>query len=370
MAVPINLFEYEALAKTNLSEMAWAYFAGGAGDEVTLAENRTAFSRYTLHPRVLVDLSERQLATDIIGHRLSMPILIAPTAFQCLAHEEGELATARAAARMGVVMVLSTLATKSLEEVADAYRRARKTSADHDPPGLWFQLYVHRDRGLTRSLVERAEAAGYRALCVTVDTPVLGRRERDHRNRFFLPPGLDLANLAESAHRNLPPGRSESSLLEYFAEQVDPTITWRDLDWLQSITRLPLVVKGILRADDAQLAVEHGAQAVILSNHGGRQLDTAVATIDVLAEVAGALGGRTQILLDGGIRRGTDVFKALALGARSVLLGRPVLWGLAVSGQKGVEHALTLLRDELDTTMALAGCPNLESIDPSLVRAR
>jgi len=353
---PINLFEYEVLATEHLSPMALDYYAGGAWDEVTIKDNRLAFERFKLRPRMLVNVSQRDLSTKILGQTLSMPILIAPMAFQCLAHADGEVATANAAAALGTIMTVSTLATKSLEEVALA-----------SGSQLWFQLYIHRDRYLTQTLVERAYAAGYKAICVTVDSPLMGKREKDVRNQFTLPSGMSLANLATLKNLKIPDLSGESGLFAYFAEQINPAITWADLDWLRSLSPLPLIVKGLLRGDDALKAVEHGAQAVIVSNHGGRQLDGAIASIDALSEVVAAVGDKAEVLVDGGIRRGTDILKALALGAKAVLLGRPVLWGLAVGGEAGVRHSLELLREELNVTMALSGCASLKDIDASLV---
>jgi 4-hydroxymandelate oxidase len=350
---PINLFEYEQLAKEHLSQMALDYYSSGAWDEVTLRDNRAAFERVKLRPRMLVDVSDRYLTTSILGQPLQLPLLIAPMAFQCLAHPDGEIATALAAASAGVGMVLSTLATKTIEEVAL-------------PNSLqWFQLYIHKDRGMTQALVERASAAGYKALCLTVDAPVLGRRERDQRNQFTLPPGLHAANLTTGLE--IPQAEGESGLFTYFAQQLNPALTWQDLEWLQSISPLPLVVKGILRGDDAVRAVEYGVQAIVVSNHGGRQLDGAIASLDALAEIVAAVDGRVEVLMDGGIRRGTDILKALALGAKAVLIGRPVLWGLAVAGKIGVSHVISLLQHELDVAMALSGCARLEDIDSSLV---
>jgi len=354
---PINLFEYETLAPQHLSPMALDYYASGAGDEITLRDNRVAFERFKLRPRMLVDVSQRDLSTQILGQSLQMPILIAPMAFQCLAHPDGEIATAKAAATLGTAMVLSTLATKRLEEVATVGKQTPQ----------WFQLYVHRDHALTKALVERAYQAGFQALCLTVDAPVLGRRERDQRNQFTLPPGMELANLAALTDLEIPHKPGESGLFSYFLDQLNPALTWADLDWLQSLSPLPLVVKGILRPDDAIQAVEYGAKAVIVSNHGGRQLDGAIASIDALSEIVAAVGDKADVLVDGGIRRGTDILKAIALGAKAVLLGRPVLWGLAVAGEAGVQHVLELLRDELDLAMALSGCAKLQDIDPTLV---
>ena len=356
-ARPINLFEYQTLASQKLPQMALDYYASGSWDEITLRDNRAAFERYKLRPRMLVDVSQRDLSTKILGQSLQLPILIAPMAFQCLAHPEGEIATAKAAAKLGALMVLSTMATKSMEEVANVRNQTPQ----------WFQLYVHRDRGLTKALVERAHAAGFKALCLTVDAPVLGKREKDTHNQFVLPPGMELANLATLTDLEIPSKPGESGLFAYFLEQLNPALTWADLEWLQSLSPLPLVVKGILRGDDAIRAVEHGAKAVIVSNHGGRQLDGAIASIDALSEVVAAVGDKAEVLVDGGIRRGTDVLKALALGAKAVLLGRPVLWGLAVGGEAGVQHAIELLRDELDLAIALSGCAKLKDIDPTLV---
>jgi 4-hydroxymandelate oxidase len=354
---PINLFEYQTLASQQLSPMARDYYASGSWDEITLRDNRAAFERYKLRPRMLVDVSQRDLSTTILGQSLPLPILIAPMAFQCLAHPEGEIATAKAAAKLGSVMVLSTLATTSMEDVASVRSQTPQ----------WFQLYVHRDRGLTRALVERAHAAGFQALCLTVDAPVLGKREKDTHNQFVLPSDMELANFSRLAHLEISYQPGESGLFAYFLEQLNPALTWSDLEWLQSLSPLPLVVKGILRGDDAIRAVEHGAKAVMVSNHGGRQLDGAIASIDALSEVVAAVGDQVDVLVDGGIRRGTDVLKALALGAKAVLLGRPVLWGLTLAGEAGVKHILELLRDELDLAMALSGCAKLQDIDSSLV---
>jgi 4-hydroxymandelate oxidase len=355
---PINLFEYERIAKNHLSSMAFDYYSSGAWDEVTLQDNQAAFQRIKLRPRMLVDVSERSLTTTVLGQPLQLPLLIAPMAFQCLAHPDGEVATASAAAASGVGMVLSTLSNKSIEEVASL-------SPSFKDAWQWFQLYIHKDRSLTRSLVERAYKAGYKALCLTVDAPVLGCREKDKRNEFTLPPGLQAGNLAT---RDIPHQKGESGLFAYFAEMLNPAVTWRDLEWLQSLSPLPLVIKGILRGDDAVRAVECGAKAIVVSNHGGRQLDYAIASLDALREVVEAVDGRAEVLLDGGIRRGTDVLKALALGAKAILLGRPVLWGLAVEGEAGVSHVISLLRDELDVAMALSGCAKIQDIDFSLVK--
>ena len=353
---PLNLIEYEEVARARLSKMAYAYYAGGADDEVTLAANRAAWARWALHYRVLVDVSRRDLRTTVLGQPLAMPVLVAPTAFHRLAHPEGEAAAARAAAAAGIVFVLSTLATCAVEEVAGAA-----------PERTWFQLYVYKDRGVTRALVERAVAAGAAALVLTVDAPFIGRRERDVRTGFHLPPGLAVENLLPAGMRAVPGVPADSGLAAYVSSLLDPALTWRDVDWLAGLTRLPLLVKGIVRPDDALRALEHGARAVVVSNHGGRQLDGAPATADVLPQIAEAVDGRLELLVDGGVRRGTDVLKALALGARAVLVGRPVLWGLAAGGAEGVAHVLELLRAEIDLAMALCGCADVAAIGRDLV---
>lgn len=353
---PINLFGYEQLAKEHLSQMAFDYYSSGAWDEVTLRDNLAAFTRVKLRPKMLVDVSKINLTTQVLGESLQLPLLIAPMAFQCLADPEGEIATALAAEIAGVGMVLSTLATKSLEEVATVANGLQ-----------WFQLYIHKDQGLTQALVQRAYTAGYKAICLTVDAPMLGKRERDQRNEFTLPPGLHPANLTNISGLDIPQATGESGLLTYFSQQINPGVTWKDLEWLQSLSPLPLVIKGILRADDAVRAVEYGAQAIVVSNHGGRQLDGAIASLDALPDIIAAVDGKAEVLLDGGIRRGTDILKALAYGAKAVLIGRPVLWGLAVAGKIGVSHIISLIQDELNLAMALSGCASLGDIDSSLV---
>ncbi|MGE0710371.1 MAG: alpha-hydroxy acid oxidase [Planctomycetota bacterium] len=353
---PINLADLEALARARLEPMAFDYYASGAMDELTLRDNRQAFDRLRLRYRVLRGVGQRDLGRELLGARLDWPVLVAPMAFQQLAHPEGEAATARAAGAAGTVMILSTLSNVALEEVV---------AASSGP--VWFQLYVYKDRAATQALVQRAEAAGCRALVLTVDAPLLGRRERDVRNGFHLPPGLEARNVHAAGYGALGAVEGESGLAAYVASLLDPDLGWEDVAWLRSITSLPILVKGVVRGDDAALAVEHGAAGVVVSNHGGRQLDTAIATIDALPEVAAAVAGRAAVLLDGGVRRGTDVIKALALGAQAVLLGRPVLWALAWRGSAGVSRALGLLREELDQALALCGCRSLAELGPELV---
>ncbi|MBA2571980.1 MAG: alpha-hydroxy-acid oxidizing protein [Gemmatimonadetes bacterium] len=354
----INLRDFEQAAAERLSQMAYDYYASGSDDERTLRDSELAYGRIRLRPRVLVDVSRRSTECTVLGRRVAFPVLVAPTAFQRMAHPDGELATARAAAALGTVMTVSTWATATLEEVRDAAGAGA---------GLWSQLYVYRDRGITRALVERAEEAGYEALVLTVDTPLLGRRERDIRNGFTLPAGLTLANLATLGGDHLPQREGESGLAAYVRDLVDPSLTWKDVDWLRSVTRLPVVIKGVVRGDDAQRAVDHGAAAIVVSNHGGRQLDTTVSSVDALPEVVAAVAERAEVYVDGGVRRGTDVLKALALGARAVFVGRPVLWGLAVGGEAGVTQVLAALRDEFDLAMALAGCASPGDVSRDLV---
>ena len=338
---PVNVFDYEALAQALVEPGAWNYFQSGSNDEVTLRANRTAFERIQLRPRMLVDVSTCAMQTAVLGTPVSMPILIAPTAFHCLAHPEGECATAQAAGAAGTLMVASTSSNRSLEDIANSASGP-----------LWFQLYV-ADRKGTEELVQRATESGYRALVLTVDSPRWGRKERAIRADFRLPSHLYKANFPNDA-----------------AAEAQVLLTWESLAWLRSLTSLPIVLKGILTAEDAVLAVEHGVDGIVVSNHGGRQLDSVAASIEVLPEIVDAVEGRCEVYMDGGIRRGTDILKALALGARAVLVGRPLLWGLAVNGVEGALHVLELLRAELELAMILAGCPAVDSINRSLVRIK
>ncbi len=353
---PINLYEYEALAQAKLTSMAYDYYASGAHDEITLRENHAAYDRIALRYRVLRDISRRTTATTVLGHDLSMPVIVAPTAFHKLAHPEGEVATVRATGNAGTLMILSTLSTTSIEDVL---------AAATGP--VWFQLYVYKDRGATRALVERAEAAGCSALVLTVDPQVRGRRERDVRNRFQLPAGLSVKNLMPAGQEAFPQEAQDSGLAAYVTSLFDQTLSWKDVEWLCGLTKLPVLLKGIVHPEDARQAADYGAAGVIVSNHGGRQLDTAPATIAALPDIVDAVAGRVEVLIDGGIRRGTDVVKALAYGARAVAVGRPVLWGLAADGQRGVERVLELLRFEVDLAMGLCGCASVEEIGRDLL---
>jgi 4-hydroxymandelate oxidase len=352
---PLNVDDYEALARERMPQASYDYFAGGSGDERTLASNREAFAGVSLRPRVLVDVSRIDVATEVLGISVALPILLAPTAFNCLAHPDGERAAARAAGAAGTLMIASTLSTCTLEEIAGAATGP-----------LWFQLYVYKDREITRQLVARAEAAGYKAIVLTVDTPLLGRRERDVRNGFVLPEGMSIRNL-EPASAEAARWTSRSSFSAYVRNLFDASLTWDAVSWLRSITRLPVLLKGIVTAEDTRLAIDAGIDAIVVSNHGGRQLDGAPATIVALPEVVAAAGGKIPILMDGGIRRGTDVLKALGCGARAVLIGRPYLWALAANGEAGVRDVIALLGAELSLAMALAGRPSIASIDRSLV---
>lgn len=354
-AMPLNVMEFEEAARRVLPPMAFDYIAGGSGDQVTLRANRAAFGRWSLLPRVLRGAGRPDLRTTVLGSEISLPILFAPVAFHRLAHDEGEKASAAAARRTGTVFIAGTSSTVPVEEVA--------TRA-----GLWwFQLYMYRDRKLTRHLVQRAEAAGAGAIVVTVDTPMLGRREADERNRFVLPHGMSLANFLGTEYAFMSERSEGSSLSAYFTANLDATLTWADLDWLASITSLPVIPKGVVRPDDARQAVEHGARAIVVSNHGGRQLDSTIATLDALPAVADAVADNAEILLDGGVRRGTDVIKALALGARAVLIGRPYIWGLAVGGEEGAYQVIEMLRAEISLDLTLCGCRSVRDVERGLV---
>jgi len=356
MAIIVNLNDIERKAAEQISHNAHEYYVGGGADEITLAENKRAFQEISLLPRVLRDVSQRSFETSLLGQKFSVPIGIAPTAMQRLAHTDGELATARAAAAMNVPMILSTTSTIALEDVA----RINGIS-------LWFQVYVYKDREATRELAQRAAQNGYKALVLTVDTPYLGKREREIRSGFHLPPNMELPNYRALGTTSVSQGKEESGLARHFTENIDPALTWKDVEWLHMVSGLPVVVKGILRSDDAKKAAEHGAAGIIVSNHGGRQVDTALATIRALPAIAEAVDNRLDIMLDGGVRRGTDVLKALALGAKAVFLGRPILWGLGYDGEQGVKRVLEILRDEFDLAMALCGCRNIAEITRDLL---
>ncbi|XP_020585350.1 peroxisomal (S)-2-hydroxy-acid oxidase-like [Phalaenopsis equestris] len=353
-----NVSEYETVAKEKLPKMVFDYYANGADDQWTLKENREAFSRILFRPRVLVDVSRIDLTTTVLGYKINMPIMLAPSAMHKMAHPEGENGTARAASAAGTIMTLSTLATSSCEEVSST------------GPGIrFFQLYVLKDRNVVAQLVRRAEMANFKALVLTADAPVLGHREADVKNRFVLPPSLIFKNF-EGLDLGTMEKTNDSGIASYFANQIDRSLSWKDIKWLQTITSLPILVKGVLTPEDARLAIQNGAAGIIVSNHGARQLDYVPATVTVLEEVVKTAEGRVPVFLDSGIRRGTDVFKALALGASGVFVGRPVVFSLAVDGEAGVRRMLQMLRDEFELSMALSGCTSLKEITRNLIITR
>ena len=355
----VNLFDYEEVARQKLPKEVYDFIAGGAEDEVSLGRNRNAWSEIQLLPRVLVDVSNVDTSTTVLGQKVSAPILLAPVAFHRAAHPEGEAATARAAAAADTIMILSTMATTTIEDVAAASAGGPK----------WFQLYLYPEREITKRLVERAEKSGYTALCLTVDVPYLGRRERDLHNRLEFPPGILPVNfVGEVDVAEYQAQGQGSALAAQVASLISRVITWDHVDWLRSITSLPVLIKGVLAAEDAKIALDHGVAGIVVSNHGARQLDGVPAPIDVLAEVVEAVGGRVPLLVDGGVRRGTDVVKAVALGATAGLIGRPYIWGLAAEGEAGVRGVLAMLRAEFELAMALCGCRSVGEIRRDHVR--
>lgn len=349
--------DLESRARALLSSTAYDYYAGGAEDEVTLRANREAFQRWRFRYRVLTGGPAADPSVELFGTALSLPILLAPAAVAGLAHPDGELAAARAASIAGTVFCLSTLASRTIEEVARA--------APEGP--RWFQLYVYRDRGVTGELVDRAVASGYGAVVLTADLPVAGRRDRDLRNAFVLPRGVTYANLSGRARTTDVAAPGESGLAKYVAGLLDPAVGWEDLGWLVKRSPVPVLVKGVVRGDDAERCVSHGAAGVIVSNHGGRQLDSAIATLDALPEVVDAVGAQVPVLLDGGVRRGTDALKAICQGATAVLIGRPYLWALAVGGEEGVRALIEQLRDEVFVAMTLLGARHLADLSSDLL---
>jgi 4-hydroxymandelate oxidase len=346
--LPVNITEYEQLAEKTLDPSVFGYIAGGANDEWTLRENVAAFGRWVLRPRVLVDVAAVTTRTTVLGSELSMPVLVAPTAFQQLVHQDGEVAMARAAAAAGTVFCHSTLSSIRPAELAAAAPGSTR----------WFQLYWSADHAFTQELLEEVAASGYGAVVLTVDLPHAGRRERDVRTAFEIPVDLPLPNISTSFDR---PVDSHTGL----GAVVDRTLTWRDLEWLRGVSPLPLVVKGILTREDAELACGHGVAGMVVSNHGGRQLDGVAASLDALPEVIETVNGRAEVLFDGGIRRGADVLKALALGARATLVGRAPLYGLAAAGEDGVRHVLELLREEVALALAFLGCTSPDALAPA-----
>uniref|UniRef100_A0A3Q2PL41 (S)-2-hydroxy-acid oxidase n=1 Tax=Fundulus heteroclitus TaxID=8078 RepID=A0A3Q2PL41_FUNHE len=334
----VCLTDFEEYAKEHLSKATWDYYAAGADECCTRDDNLLAYKRIRLRPRILRDVSVSDTRTTVQGTEISFPVGIAPTAFHCLAWHEGEMATARATEALDTCYITSTYSTCSAEDIVAAAPNGYR----------WFQLYVYRDRKLSEQLVQRVEALGYKALVLTVDVPYTGKRRNDIRNQFRLPPHLKEYGIP--------------------ANTLDPSISWKDVYWLQSLTRLPIIIKGILTKEDAELAVEHGVAGIIVSNHGGRQLDGGPASIDALAEIVDTVAGRIEVYVDGGIRTGSDVLKALALGAKCVFIGRPAVWGLAYKGEEGVREVLQILHDEFRLSMALSGCRNVAEINRNLVQ--
>ena len=354
MAVgPVNIFEFQELAEQGLPKAEADFIAGGATDEITLRRTRAAFDSIMLRPRMLVDISQRDLSTTVLGQRIEFPVMLDPTGGHGRAHPEGELATARAAGAMGTVMLLSSGSTYTLEEVSEAASGP-----------IWFQQYLYKDRGLTKSMAQRAQDAGYTGLCITLDSTIRAKRERNIRNSYTSSPSPNYTGL-ELVERQTWDLSSDAPV--GVKALINRSATWSELEWLAANTSLPLLVKGIMTGEDARLCVDHGPKALIVSNHGARQLDTTFASIEVLPEVVTAVDGRLEVYLDGGIRRGTDVLKALALGATAVLIGRPLFWGLAVDGEAGLRAVLQMLWDELDIAMGMCGRPTIDSIDISLL---
>lgn len=348
--------DFERQAASILPKNALDYYCSGAGEEFTLGLNRDAFRRLRIRPRFMRDVSYRNQSTTVLGTKVAMPIGIAPTAMQRMAHPDGECSNARAAGAIGCIFILSTLSTSSIEEVGAAATNTIK----------WFQLYIYKDRDVTCKLVKRAEQAGFRALVLTVDAPMFGIRNADIRNKFKLPPHLSLANF-EGIKATGVKSETGSGINEYVEQLFDPSLTWDDVIWLKSITQLPVILKGILTADDAIIAADLGVAAILVSNHGARQVDGTPASIEALPEVVKAVDGQCEVYLDGGIRQGTDVFKAIALGAKMVFMGRPALWGLACNGEDGVKSILSIMKTELDSVMALTGCATIKDIKKEMV---
>lgn len=373
----VSVEDLRDIARRRLPRGVFDYIDGGAEDELTMASNSAAFGRVEFRPRVLRDVGEVDITTSLLGKSMSMPLVLAPTGFTRIAHPAGELAVARSARRAEVPYALSTLGTRTIEELAAT-----------GSPRLWFQVYVWRDRGLVADLVARAAAAGYEAICLTVDTAVLGKRERDVRRGFTLPPKVGPSTIidgilhpgwtwaflrsepilfANVAGRQVGDGVDAISLAEYVGRQFDPGLSWRDVEWLRSLWDGPIVLKGIQSIEDAKMAANEGVEAIALSNHGGRQLDSAPAPLDLLQGVADAVGGRTEIICDGGVRRGSDIVKALALGANACMAGRAYLYGLGAAGESGVDRVLELFASDMKRTMALIGCQKVDDLGPAYV---
>jgi|TARA_B110000263_G_scaffold246107_1_gene256666 isopentenyl diphosphate isomerase/L-lactate dehydrogenase-like FMN-dependent dehydrogenase len=353
----LNLSELENLAKKQIEPTAFDYIASGANDEITLNNNVEAYKKIQLLPRRLSSNANPITKINIIGQDMSYPIIIAPTAFHGLANKKAENATAQAAQQTDTTMVLSTLSNTTIEDAAQSNAN------------MWFQLYIFKDKKITLELIKKAESSNYKALVITIDAPILGKRERDIRNEFHLPNHLSIANLTEHMQEaELGQLKSASSLEQFFKEQLDNSLSWKDIDWLSSQTKLPILLKGILHPDDAKLALQAKVSGIIVSNHGGRQLDTAISTIEALPGIAKIINKEIPLLIDGGIRRGSDILKAIALGADAVLIGRPIIWGLADDGINGIKDVINFLRDELKQSMQLVGCKNINDLTAEIIR--
>jgi isopentenyl diphosphate isomerase/L-lactate dehydrogenase-like FMN-dependent dehydrogenase len=353
--VLLNIEDYHQRAKEKLPRMFYDYYNTGSDDQLTLLDNIESFRRIKIRPKILVDVSSD--FTSRCSTKIPFPILIAPTAFHRLADNEyGELSTVRAAVACSTIMCVSTAASTRMEIIADEYHKQIKENYPQSLSQLWYQLYVFKNRIYSQKLIERAQSSGYKALVITVDTPQVGNRELDFRNQFSLPDGIQPENLIDE---------NNHFIQNHHQFLMDSSLSWNDIHWIQSITSLPIILKGILHPDDALLAIKYNIQGIIVSNHGGRQLDTTISSIDALQDIVNVVrkqNSQIDIYLDGGIRRGTDIFKAIALGAKAVLIGRPILWGLAVQGEQGVKNILNILKKEFQLAMNLSGCVNIEDI--------
>lgn len=377
LAHSVSVEDLRSIARRRLPRGVFDYIDGGAEDEVTLRANSEAFRRIGFRPRVLRDVTDVDVESTLLGKPIPFPLVLAPTGFTRIAHSAGELAVARSAGRAGLPYALSTLGTRSIEDVAQT-----------GPGRFWFQVYMWRDRGLVAELVDRARRAGFEALCLTVDTAVLGKRERDMRRGFTLPPKIGFSTLLDGLSHpswtwqflrsepitfanvtgaNVGDGTTAVSLADYVGRQFDPSVSWDDVAWLRSIWDGPLVLKGIQTVEDARIASAEGVEAIALSNHGGRQIDTAPPIVELLPDVVQAVGDRVELICDGGVRRGSDIAKALALGAKACMMGRAYLYGLGAAGEAGVDHVIDLLASELRRTMALIGASAVDDLSPDLL---
>lgn len=341
---PMTVAEFRQLAKNKLPKEHFDYIDAGACDEITKHNNKSAFNNISLRPLCLRDVSSIDPSIRLLNNHIASPILIAPTAFHQLVDKYGEVSTAKAAKFCNVPMIVSSMSNRSLEDIASSSKNTN----------LWLQIYIFKNRALTEELIHRAEKANYKAIVISVGTPVSGKRDRDIRNKFVLPGNLTTGNFKSSANSKV--------IYQYTAHEFDQSLTFKDIDWIKSLTTLPIFLKGILNPIDAHQACDAGVSGIVVSNHGGRQLDTSEATITALPDIVETVAGRTLVLMDGGIERGTDIFKSIALGADAILIGRPILWALAVNGENGVVSLLTLLKDEFEIAMKLTGCRNIEEI--------